>query len=175
MSTCCPYAVVLSCCARLVSFRNNIHRLICFYFLKICLINIAFWNHREKLHVHHWELRINPLHLNINIHILHSALYTFFVVLTRRICLKIKSCFSCCSFPLFLWPSSLIQQCYSTVKKYVSHLYEFDKSVTYFREIEFWVENFWITWKVMQCLSAFLICQFPKNLNSFSLFMQFGF
>ena len=31
----------------------------------------------------------NPLHPNINIHILHTVLYTFTKVLTRRICLTI--------------------------------------------------------------------------------------
>ena len=34
---------------------------------------------------------INPLHPNINIHIFHTVLYTFTKVLTRRICLTIKS------------------------------------------------------------------------------------
>ena len=32
----------------------------------------------------------NPLHPNISMHILHTVLYTFPVVLTRRICLTIK-------------------------------------------------------------------------------------
>ena len=34
---------------------------------------------------------INPPHPNINIHIFHTVLYTFTKVLTRRICLTIKS------------------------------------------------------------------------------------
>ena len=38
--------------------------------------------------------RINPLHPNISIHILHSLLYTFTIVLTRRICLTIKASLS---------------------------------------------------------------------------------
>ena len=33
---------------------------------------------------------LKPLHLNIVIHILHTLLYTFPLVLTRRICLTIK-------------------------------------------------------------------------------------
>ena len=33
----------------------------------------------------------NPLHPNISMHILHTVLYTFPKVLTRRICLTIKS------------------------------------------------------------------------------------
>ena len=48
--------------------------------------------------------KINPLHPNISMHILHTVLYTFLKVLTRRICLTIKSFFSWWSFPLFLWP-----------------------------------------------------------------------
>ena len=35
-----------------------------------------------------------PLHLDINMHILHTVLYTIPKVLTRRICLTIKSFFS---------------------------------------------------------------------------------
>ena len=34
---------------------------------------------------------VNPLHPNISMHILHTVLYTFPKVLTRRICLPIKS------------------------------------------------------------------------------------
>ena len=37
---------------------------------------------------------LNPLHPNISIHILHTALCTFTKVLSRRICLTIKSLFS---------------------------------------------------------------------------------
>ena len=36
----------------------------------------------------------NPLHSNISMYILHTALYTFPKVLTRRICLTIKSFFN---------------------------------------------------------------------------------
>ena len=35
-----------------------------------------------------------PKHPNVNMHILHTVLYTFCKVLTRRICLTIKSFFS---------------------------------------------------------------------------------
>ena len=40
-----------------------------------------------------WFILLNnlPLHPNISMHILHAALYTFFKVLIRRICLTIKS------------------------------------------------------------------------------------
>ena len=49
-------------------------------------------------------LGVNSLHPNISKHILHTVLYTFPKVLTRRICLTIKSFFSWWSFPLFSWP-----------------------------------------------------------------------
>ena len=39
-------------------------------------------------------LALNPLHPNISMHILHTFLCTFTKVLTRRICLTIKSFFS---------------------------------------------------------------------------------
>ena len=38
---------------------------------------------------------LNPLHPNISLHILHTALYTFPKVLKRRICLPIKSFLLC--------------------------------------------------------------------------------
>ena len=37
--------------------------------------------------------KLNPLHSNISIHILHTVLYTFSVVLTWTICLTIMSFF----------------------------------------------------------------------------------
>ena len=39
-------------------------------------------------------LGLKPLHLNINMHILHTALHTFLKKLIRRICLTINSFFS---------------------------------------------------------------------------------
>ena len=38
---------------------------------------------------------LSPLHPNISMHILHTVLYTFLKVLTRRICLTIKSFLAC--------------------------------------------------------------------------------
>ena len=52
----------------------------------------------------------NPLHPNIIMHILHTVLYTFPKVLTRRICLTIKGFFGCWSFFLFSWPYCVIQR-----------------------------------------------------------------
>ena len=42
----------------------------------------------------HLTLYFSPLHPKISMHILHTVLYTFPKVLTRRICSKIKSSFS---------------------------------------------------------------------------------
>ena len=70
--------------------------------IKTCFLSMVFTCFYMLLllypcHFHH-------LHPNINMHILHTVLYTFPKVLTRRICLTIKSFFSWWSFPLFLWP-----------------------------------------------------------------------
>ena len=47
-----------------------------------------------------WRSRaFNLLYPNISMHFLHTVLYTFPEVLTRRICLKIKSFISWWSFP----------------------------------------------------------------------------
>ena len=40
------------------------------------------------------EWLLNPLHLNISRHILHTFFYTFSMILTMRICLTIKSFFN---------------------------------------------------------------------------------
>ena len=59
---------------------------------------------------------LNPLHPNISIHIHHTVLCTFTKVLTRRLCLTIKSFFSWWSFPLFSWPLCVIQWWYCKEK-----------------------------------------------------------
>ena len=51
----------------------------------------------------HFEVAVNLLHPNISIHNLYTVFCTFGNVLTRRICLTIKSFFSWWSFPLFSW------------------------------------------------------------------------
>ena len=54
--------------------------------------------------------RLNPLHPNLSMYTLSTVVYKFPEVLTRRICLTIKSVltiksfFSWWSFPLFSWP-----------------------------------------------------------------------
>ena len=64
---------------------------------------------------------LNLLHPNISMHILHTVLYTFLVVLTRRIYLKIKSFFSWWSFSLFSWPQCVIQGWYCKENLDASH------------------------------------------------------
>ena len=48
--------------------------------------------------------KVNPLHPNISMHLLHTVFHAFFKVLTRRICLTIKSFSGWFSFALFLSP-----------------------------------------------------------------------
>ena len=48
-------------------------------------------------------MSLNPLHPNIRLYILPTVVWTFPNVLTRRICLPIKSFFSWRSLPLFSW------------------------------------------------------------------------
>ena len=47
------------------------------------------------------KFNMNPFYPNISMNILHTVLYTFPKILTRRIYLTIKSFFSWRSFPLF--------------------------------------------------------------------------
>ena len=53
-------------------------------------------------HLRLW-LYLNPIHPNISMHILHTFIYIFPEVMTRRICQTIKRFLSCWSFPLILW------------------------------------------------------------------------
>ena len=61
-------------------------------------------------------VRIKPLHPEISIHILHTVLSAFWEVLTRRICLKVKSFFCRWPFSLFSWPQCEIQRWYCKEK-----------------------------------------------------------
>ena len=51
---------------------------------------------------------VNPLMLNINIHILLAILLIFLMLLVGRIWLKIKTFDHCWSFSLFSWPICLV-------------------------------------------------------------------
>ena len=55
-------------------------------------------------------VRIKSLHPEISIHILHTVLSAFWKVLTRRICLTVKSFFCCWPFSLFSWPVTVRSQ-----------------------------------------------------------------
>ena len=59
---------------------------------------------------------VNPLHPSISMHILHTVLFTFPKALSRRICLTIKSFYSCWSYPLFSRLSCTIQGWYCMEK-----------------------------------------------------------
>ena len=61
------------------------------------------------LHPFYHSHMLNPLHPDISMHILPTVLYIFPKMLSRRICLTIKSFFSQQSFSLFLIPYCLIQ------------------------------------------------------------------
>ena len=60
-------------------------------------------------------LFLNPLHPNVSMHILHTVLYKFPWVLTRRICSTILS-FFWWLFPLFSRPLWVIWECYCKEK-----------------------------------------------------------
>ena len=60
-------------------------------------------------------LFLNPLHPNVSMHILHTVLYKFPWVLTRRICSTILS-FFWWRFPLFSRPFCVIWECYCREK-----------------------------------------------------------
>ena len=51
--------------------------------------NVQYNNDYSMIACHYWYS--NPLHPNISMHILHTVLYTFLKVLTRRICLTIEN------------------------------------------------------------------------------------
>ena len=74
----------------ILNIEFNLNSLSCIFVLFFFFLNNAWHNY-------------NPLHHNISMHILHTVLYTFPKVLTRRICLTIKIFLSLWSFPLFLW------------------------------------------------------------------------
>ena len=67
--------------------------------------------------------QLNPLHPNNSIHILLTDLSTFPVVMTRRICLTIRSFLNWDSFTLFSWPKHFIQGWYCKEKLGARHSY----------------------------------------------------
>ena len=65
--------------------------------------------------------RINPLSPNINMHLLHTVLHTFLMVLLERICSNITTFHLWWSFHSLSWPVCLIRQCYCWEKLHVDH------------------------------------------------------
>ena len=68
-----------------------------------CLDQSAVKHHQSKpelLSTFYWKFSLTFY----SIHILHTALYTFPKMLTKRICLSIKNFFRLWSLPLFSWP-----------------------------------------------------------------------
>ena len=102
----------------------------------------------------------NPLHPNISMHILHTVLLTVPKMLIRRICFSIKSFFSWWSFPLFSWPSCLIQGLYCREKcksRFTSILPcfrystpKFVQAITFYEQniklFEYFSNNYWVYW-----------------------------
>ena len=66
--------------------------------------NIFFMQFSREEMIPTGELQFNPLHPNVIMQILHTVLYTFPELLTRRISLIIQTFCSCWSFPSFSWP-----------------------------------------------------------------------
>ena len=90
------------------------------FLLLIWRINIGygiFWPFGAYGCCMHW---FNPLHPKIGLNILHTVLYTFPKVLTRRICLPIKRFLPWWPFPLFSWPWRVIQDWYCWEKLHAS-------------------------------------------------------
>ena len=54
------------------------------------MLNLNGNHHAEQLNLSNNDV-INPLHLNISMYILHTVLFTFPALLTKIICLSIKS------------------------------------------------------------------------------------
>ena len=62
------------------------------------------------------------LHPSVSIHIHYTVLFTFLMLLTRRICLAIRSFLNWWSFPLFSSPIHLIQGWHCMEKLEAKHL-----------------------------------------------------
>ena len=72
------------------------------------------------------NLSVNPLiPSSINMHLLHTVLHIFLMVLMERICSKISTFHLWSSFHSFSWPVCLNRQCYCWEKLYVGHYWGF--------------------------------------------------
>ena len=68
-------------------------------FMILSILSLANYHRKKFLLLK--SKQFNSLHPNINMHILHTVLYTFLKVLTRRICLTVAGFYNCGSFPQF--------------------------------------------------------------------------
>ena len=95
-------------------------------------------------------------------HILRTVFYTFPNVLIRRICFTIKSSLSWWSFPLFLWPSCVIQGWYCKEKFDCGHSQGSEGYFTFFSfssQMEEMLEQ-QRRQQVREMLIAFFVCVF---------------
>ena len=102
---------VLSCIVHSMQPLLILNNINVFYLLSLLSRNVIYLEKNVK-----FSQIVNPLHPDISMYILHTVLYTLPKVLTRRICLAMKSFFSWWSFPLFSWPYSMIQGWYCKEK-----------------------------------------------------------
>ena len=93
--------------------------------------------------------QLNPLHPNNSIHILHTDLSTFPVVMTRRICLTIRSFLNWDSFTLFSWSLHFIQGWYCKEKLEARYSYALKG------ELQLWTSVFWTS--VLTMFIAFIL------------------
>ena len=96
------------------------------FLLRIVRTKMSFWLHFTATTVKYgslmlWWNCINPFHPNIKMHFLLTVFYTIFKVAMRKICLSIKKIYSWWLFPLFSWPSCMIQGLYCWEKLDASH------------------------------------------------------
>ena len=107
------------------------HGICLFYTIKKKNVNCQWWCHlwmyiyryivsKKQTKCAH-NNQPNPPHSDISIHILHTVLCTFTKVLTRRICLTIKSFFSWWLFPSFSWHQCVIEWGYCKEKLDARH------------------------------------------------------
>ena len=79
----------------------NIKKKRSFQIIFMILSILPLANYHRKKFLLLKSKQFNSLHPNINMHILHTVLYTFLKVLTRRICLTVAGFCHCGSFPQF--------------------------------------------------------------------------
>ena len=127
-------------------FKNNAVSRSCFFLS--CRLT-SCWKDHLKSTLKWWvvvifqlsfsKFPLNPLPPNNSMHTVYIVLYTFLKLLTRRLCLTVKSFFSWWSFPLFCdsYPSCVIQGWYHKEEVDSSH-FEGVKGSIDCRQLSFW-------------------------------------